>query len=255
MRWACVGFGNVGQAIVSKLTNENTPPQQILVRTINKNLQGFTNSCFIDTYELLHPDLEFVLLCVPDKTIEEVAKQIVNGLPEVTVVHTSGTVSLEKLTQHTMRCGVIYPLQTFSVGFQPDWVEVPVLLEATEKARPIIRHFAQQLVKEPIWVTSEDRATIHLGAVWAANFVNLMAWIADDIIEPTGNSYRLYLPLMRQVIEKLTALSPKLAQTGPAKRNDTTTIQQHLELLTKRYPEVASIYRELSHQIQKKTSP
>lgn len=255
MRWACVGFGNVGQAVVYKLIDNNLPPKQILVRELKLDYTRNSRvpaNCFITADEALHPNLDFVLLCVPDKQIESIASRIANLLPQAVVVHTSGSVSLEALARHTSRCGVVYPLQTFSVGFQPLWDDIPVLLEATGDARPAVLSFARQLVSAPTWVTSADRAVIHVGAVWAANFVNLMAWIAQEIVTPTGHTHRLYLPLMRQVIEKLEKLPPNLAQTGPAKRNDTQTIQGHLEFLLKKHPDLAPIYQELSTQIQQR---
>jgi hypothetical protein len=53
---------------------------------------------------------------------------------------------------------------------------------------------------------------------------------------------------MRETLEKALALSPKKSQTGPAIRNDSITIEKHLQLLEK---EDREMYRSITKSIQK----
>lgn len=256
MRWACIGFGNVGQAIVHKSTESGFLPQQVVVRN-TKKITGYQNKFpdiqFINSINQLQDGLDLVILCVPDNVIPEVAHSLFLKTSEPTIAHTSGAFPLEDLLKYTPKAGVVYPLQTFSVDFQPEWSTIPVLIEASALSLEIIMRFAQQLISNPLWVSSVDRAVIHLGAVWTSNFVNLMAWIAQEIVSSTSHSYQLYLPLMQQVVEKLSNLTPAQAQTGPAKRNDIATIQHHINLLSAKNPELVPLYQNLSQQIQKRT--
>ncbi|MBP8157930.1 MAG: DUF2520 domain-containing protein, partial [Flavobacterium sp.] len=45
-------------------------------------------------------------------------------------------------------------------------------------------------------------------------------------------SFDILKPLIQETASKILTLSPKEAQTGPAKRNDTQTINNHLSFLT-----------------------
>ena len=63
--------------------------------------------------------------------------------------------------------------------------------------------------------------------------------------------FSLLHPLIRETANKINKVNPAEAQTGPAKRNDTQTINKHLELLSE-YPEFQEIYKLLSNQITKK---
>jgi len=55
------------------------------------------------------------------------------------------------------------------------------------------------------------------------------------------------LPLILETANKITTLPPLEAQTGPAKRNDTKTIEKHTAMLTKNQQE---IYTLLTKSIQ-----
>jgi hypothetical protein len=50
---------------------------------------------------------------------------------------------------------------------------------------------------------------------------------------------------MKQSFNKMLALGPKSAQTGPAKRNDKVTMQKHLTIL-KSNKQLSTIYKSLS---------
>ena len=60
-----------------------------------------------------------------------------------------------------------------------------------------------------------------------------MYTIADDICKQYNVPFEILTPLIEETSLKIKNLSPKEAQTGPAKRNDTETIQNHLNLLSK----------------------
>lgn len=71
---------------------------------------------------------------------------------------------------------------------------------------------------------------------------------ADEILKANGISFDILMPLIGETIEKLCDISPKMAQTGPAIRNDTKVMQKHLEML-KNDPNKSMIYQLLNSQI------
>jgi len=97
-------------------------------------------------------------------------------------------------------------------------------------------------------INSKERAVIHLAAVFACNFTNFMMVNADEILKANGISFDILMPLIGETIEKLYDISPKMAHTGPAIRNDTKVMQKHLEML-KNDPNKSMIYQLLSSQI------
>jgi predicted short-subunit dehydrogenase-like oxidoreductase (DUF2520 family) len=60
-------------------------------------------------------------------------------------------------------------------------------------------------------------------------------------------SFEILKPLILETANKLNTLSPKEAQTGPAKRGDTSTINKHLDFLTD--PNQKEIYKILTKSI------
>ena len=52
--------------------------------------------------------------------------------------------------------------------------------------------------------------------------------IAEDILGKTGIEFSILLPLIQQTIKQLNKNKAKNVQTGPARRKDTSIIQDHL---------------------------
>ena len=74
-----------------------------------------------------------------------------------------------------------------------------------------------------------------------------MFTIADEICESNQIPFEILHPLISETVKKLSDLSPREAQTGPAIRNDQKTIKKHLLLLPEKY---RLIYKLLTESIQ-----
>ena len=55
--------------------------------------------------------------------------------------------------------------------------------------------------------------------------------IGKEICQENQLDFDILKPLITETANKVQLLSPEAAQTGPAKRNDTTTINAHLTFL------------------------
>ena len=75
-----------------------------------------------------------------------------------------------------------------------------------------------------------------------------MYQIGNEICIENNVPFEILKPLILETANKIMTLSPKEAQTGPAKRNDNQTIQAHLEVLTNENQ--ATIYKILTQSIQ-----
>ena len=126
-----------------------------------------------------------------------------------------------------------YPLQTFSKNKEINFREVPICLEAEKETDFQLLNIVAQSVSEKVFcIDSNQRKSLHVAAVFVCNFVNHLYQIGNEICEENKVPFEILHPLILETANKITALSPKEAQTGPAKRNDTKTINAHLNLLT-----------------------
>jgi len=164
------------------------------------------------------------------------------------VVHTSGTSELSVLDSKNKK-GVFYPLQTFSKDKEIDFSSIPMCLEAeNEEDFKTLENVAQTLSQKVFAISSEQRKSLHVAAVFVCNFVNHMYTIGNQICEENKVPFEVLQPLILETANKITDLKPETAQTGPALRNDTKTINKHLEFLQEsNYQE---LYKLLTQSIQ-----
>lgn len=170
------------------------------------------------------------IIAVSDDAIAEVSEQL--PFTNTLVVHTSGSVAMEALN-HKNRKGVFYPLQSFSKSKAVDFSKVPICLEATNNSDyKTLESVANTISKVTYHVNSDQRKALHVSAVFVCNFVNHLYQIGQEICEANQMDFAILQPLIQETAQKILTLSPREAQTGPAKRQDTTTINAHLHFLT-----------------------
>ncbi len=150
------------------------------------------------------------------------------------------------------RYGVFYPLQTFSRNRKVSFQDIPICIEANANSDvALLRTLATSISNNVAEVSSEERATLHLAAVFVNNFTNYLYAVSEDILKAKELDFSLLKPLLQETAEKVQSLSPKEAQTGPAKRNDLKTMQNHVHLLQQLGKEpLIELYKKLSEGIQ-----
>ncbi|RMF03029.1 MAG: DUF2520 domain-containing protein, partial [Bacteroidetes bacterium] len=193
---------------------------------------------------------DLYILAVSDAGIAPLASRLKPYLAtDVLVVHTSGATPASVLAPYFSHYGVFYPLQTFSRSREVEMQQVPFCLWAKESSDyTLLEAIARQLSKTVVEVDDAQRQYLHLAAVFVNNFTNYLQHISQTILAEQQLPEHLLRPLLRETIAKLDTLSAVEAQTGPARRADTATIQRHLALLQDR-PQWAALYRLFSEQI------
>ena len=86
----------------------------------------------VSHFKQLNADVDLVMIAVSDQSIPSVILALTEYLPNVLIVHTSGSTALSVLATQHARAGVFYPLQTFSLEREIDWSNTPLFVEATE---------------------------------------------------------------------------------------------------------------------------
>jgi hypothetical protein len=81
------------------------------------------------------------------------------------------------------------------------------------------------------------------------NFVNHLYEIGSEILKDEDLPFEMLKPLIAETASKIELLSPKNAQTGPARRNDKKTIEKHLHLLEgSPYKKIYELFTEQLNQ-------
>jgi predicted short-subunit dehydrogenase-like oxidoreductase (DUF2520 family) len=213
-----VGPGRVGTALAARLAE--SMPTRLTGR------------------ELETGDADLVVLCVPDRTVDEVAAAIPVG---PWIAHTSGARTLEALAPHVRRFS-LHPLQTIVRHRGPEQLDGAWAAVGGESEEAIGAAFrlAGLLRLRPFELDDEDRLVYHAGAVMAQGFLVALHGAAAELFEQAGAPPEALLPLMRRTMENDFEL------TGPATRGDWETIERHLEVIRERRPDLEPMYRALT---------
>jgi len=201
----------------------------------------------------LNPDSDILFLTVPDHILPELVLELTDfrGL----VVHTSGSVSIEIFRDLQCSHGILYPLQTFSKNRKIDFKSIPVFVEASdEPTLSLLKQISGEISDKVCELGSEQRAQLHLAAVFVNNFTNYLLTAASDILESAGIEKDVMVSLLRETLEKSIENGSLNSQTGPALRGDIPTIKKHLNLLSFS-PELSQIYQCLTESIQSRYKP
>jgi predicted short-subunit dehydrogenase-like oxidoreductase (DUF2520 family) len=210
---------------------------------------GFELGCkFTTDFSAIPDETDVVIIAVKDDAIAEVAARI--HCPGKVVVHTSGSVPMSALGDSSDRLGVFYPLQTMHRGSEVNMKEVPFCIEGNSNWNEgMLLELARSISDNVQVLTSEQRRITHIAAVFACNFTNHFYALSEEILEKNGMSLDILKPLIKKTAANILTDHPKALQTGPAKRNDTKVMQEHLDMLDKLSPELNKLYKEVSESI------
>jgi predicted short-subunit dehydrogenase-like oxidoreductase (DUF2520 family) len=171
----------------------------------------------------LGEDGDLRLLCVPDRTISEVARSLEVG---PWVAHVSGATPLAALDPHEQRFSV-HPLQTLLRDGGPEQLDgaYGAVTAETDQARERGLWLADQLGLRPFLLADDRRALYHAGAAVASNFLVTVHRVASALFEEAGAPPEGLTPLMRRTIDNGFEL------TGPIARGDWETVARHREAI------------------------
>jgi predicted short-subunit dehydrogenase-like oxidoreductase (DUF2520 family) len=251
MHVTLIGSGNVATHLGAALKNEG----HHIVQVYSPDLQHAALLAYhikaeaIDDLQQINPATNAFIIAVKDDAIEGIAEKLAPY--GKLMLHTSGSTALQKLQKFTEQCGVLYPLQTFSKTKELNFRTVPLCIEgANADITRQVKELAQSISNNVYEVNSEQRRVLHLAAVFACNFPNYLYGIAQSLLADNQLDFNLLRPLIAETAEKVQQQLPANVQTGPAVRNDVSTMTKHLEMLDNN-PMMHQIYELLSQGIIK----
>lgn len=184
------------------------------------------------------------LICIKDDAVETLVHELkLDGI----VAHTSGSLPL---LDSPHRDAVFYPLQTFSKDKNLSFKDLPLCIEAEHHADiNVLQTLAKHIQAKAYNVDTKQRQELHLAAVFVCNFVNHLYHIGHDLCKKKNLPFDILRPLIKETADKINFKEPKQAQTGPALRDDQSTINRHIHQLDD--PIYKELYRYLTTSIQK----
>lgn len=253
MRIVCIGAGRLAHHLMPALDNNGCDIIQVFNRTAASAVllaEKLKKATPVSHAENIDRTADLYFLMVADDAVPAIARHLqTKAHPQGTVVHTSGTVGLDALPfEHR---GIFYPLQTFSENHITDWANTPIIITTENDAISDTLHIVASRLSSNVYRMNEDeKAVLHIAAVFANNFSNHMLTLAEKICEEKQLPFEVLKPLIRSTYEKALRIGPVQGQTGPAVRRDQRTIEHHLHLL-EGHPELIEIYKLLSKSIRK----
>jgi predicted short-subunit dehydrogenase-like oxidoreductase (DUF2520 family) len=241
VRVVLLGFGNVGQHLYKAMqASSHMEVVQIYSRSFVENLPTPQTKKISDIEEAA-----MYIIAVPDDAIGHFSESL--PFENRLVVHVSGGVHMKVLANKNRR-GVFYPLQTFSKNKQVDFSKIPICVEAeNENDLQLLKETGSYISEKVVEISSIEREQLHVAAVFVNNFTNHLYHVAERITANNGLDFNLLKPLIAETANKIETLTTSEAQTGPAKRNDSKTIQKHIDLLEG--SEFLNVYKVLTNAI------
>lgn len=248
MRVAFIGSGKVATELALIFRFQGIDITGISSRN---HLSGNKISALLDCPFVSDPnnlEADVIIIATNDSSVRELNTTLNK---HCFVVYTAGAVNLADFPNENW--GVFYPLQTFTENRHLTVDEVPILLEANSvELRNKLEALCIMTGLHYDYCSSEERQKYHLAAVYVNNFVNHLFHKAQVQLLQNKLDWNMLKPLMEETVSKLDDLSAFDAQTGPARRNDQSTIHTHQSLLSK---EELNIYNVLTNSIQKTYNP
>jgi len=230
----CIGAGKLASQLMPALEHAGYDVLQVYSRTSlhsNALADQLKNAKATTDLSKIQESADVYFFALNDDAMENVADKVSYLENEKSIfVHTSGILSLNAIP--FKRRGIFYPLQSFSQNHAVDWKKTPILVTGeNEEINSTLQVMASKISHLVYKVGDQDRAALHVAAVFANNFTNHMLTLAEKICTEHHVSFEILKTIIRETIEKAVEAGPRNSQTGPAVRGDQQTIDKHLQML------------------------
>ena len=250
-----LGSGNLATQIGPALVAAGAVVVQVFSRRIsNARILAKKLDCrATNKVATIVTDADLYLFAISDGAIRKVAEDLSKHLPPKSnpiFAHTSGATALLVFKGLTQNYGIFYPLQTFSKERLADFSTIPFCIDGNrKKVKTQLTELADTLSPNVHLIDDQQRATLHLAAVFVNNFTNALFGVGKEILDTHEIPFSLLTPLILETAKKVAQNEPLKMQTGPARRGDRATQERHLGLLTD-HPSLQALYQELSNLIK-----
>jgi predicted short-subunit dehydrogenase-like oxidoreductase (DUF2520 family) len=243
-----IGSGNMANWLVNRFLKASIPIHEIYSRNIESGafLAQKANAKWISELKNLDLNVDFILLAVPDDALLLVANQLPLG--DFILVGHSGTMEIP-FHHHHKKQACIWPVFSITKEIDTSIETIPLsinVLHNMEKEK--VEKFSKYLSNTTYWLDNNQKKYAHLAATIGNNFTNHLLHITYKIASENNIPFELLLPLFQNTMNRLSDTDPAVNQTGPAIRDDISTIQTHLKLLNKEEKELYALFTKMIKQ-------
>ena len=247
MRVTLIGSGNIASVLGKKIMESGHTIVQVYSRNTD-HAKALASGLSAEAVDAIEDNADMYIVAVADDALQNISSWMkpVKGF----VVHTAGSVSIDVLKDLSPNYGVLWPLQ--SVRKETISAPVlPILIDANNPWNKMkLKGFAQSFADSVAEANDEERRKLHLAAVITNNFSNHIFSLTEKYCIDEGVDFKLMIPLLAETVSRMQDHSPSDLQTGPAIRNDASTIEKHRGLL-ENYPDLLEIYDFFTDRIKK----
>lgn len=190
-------------------------------------------------------NVDLIAVLVSDDAISEVSSALPRETPQF---HASGVTSLDALKSETK--GVVWPIKSInSKSTNSSLNGTPMALEANEDGfYNALSSVVKNVGGAGFSADSDQRAIIHLAAVFTDNFANHCLTLSQEILKSADLETNLMSELSRGLVEGAREGDSRSRQTGVAIRGDVGSQLRHLDLLER--DSQKEFYKYLSQKIK-----
>jgi predicted short-subunit dehydrogenase-like oxidoreductase (DUF2520 family) len=260
-----MGAGVVGTALAARLVRAGVPVtglhgRQLELSDAARAISGVVASTG-DIPDILS-ESDVIIISVRDERVPEVAQRLVreNRLrPSHVLLHTSGANPAKNVLAgarpHVRAVGTLHPLVSFADPrlAVEEIQQVAFGIEGDEPAKAAAKRIVRALGARAVFLDSESLPLYHAGAVMASNYVVALADMAQTLLVKAGvpqdQALPALIPLLESVVHNLAQLGLPGALTGPVERGDVSSVEQHLQILESRAPQLLELYRLVGRDV------
>ncbi|MEP6835282.1 MAG: DUF2520 domain-containing protein [Gemmatimonas sp.] len=228
LRYAVIGAGRLGQALVRALREANATVAGPLGRGVAV------------------PACDVVLICVPESAIAGVAASIGSG---PIVGHCSASFPMDALAPHERL--VAHPLLPVTKAGANFDGAVCATDGSTPRAIAAAEQLALLIGMRPVHIPANQRALYHAAASMTANFLTTLGDAAERLAAPCGINRADLAPLIRAATENWIALGGKQALVGPVARGENATVAKQRAAVAETAPELLPLWDALVASTQR----
>ncbi|MDQ3021879.1 MAG: DUF2520 domain-containing protein [Bacteroidota bacterium] len=263
-----IGVGKVGSALCFELNDSDCKieyfsdknPDRLMI--ISESIGAVSYSEKIEKKFVEGSNIIFI--CVQDRFIREVIKQIENfdiDLSNKYFIHTSGSESTDVFPSgkfNKKNIASMHPIQTFGkVSFENNRLLKHIYfgIEGGEDAKKIITEIIKRLDSNYIEIPKGKKYLYHSACVITSNFLVTLLNISSEIIGSIGidkdKMFEIFKPIIDKTLSNISEHGLVESLTGPFERNDIETISKHLSSISQEIPSLIPFYTLLGMETVK----
>jgi hypothetical protein len=245
-----IGSGNTATVLGRKSISAGHSIVQVYSRNGEhaSQLALLLNSESVSSLSSISKKADLMIIALSDSAIKPFIQSL--GEIKIPVAHTAGSVPLDSLKNPGDVYGVLWPLQSLRKEIEVI-PPLTLLVDANKpEVRKVINSYAHTIAEIVMEADDKTRLKYHLAATLVNNFTNYLFALAENFCKKENISFELLRPIIEETVMRMRNVSPSEMQTGPAIRNDHSTLEKHRALI-KNDPALLRLYKLFTDEIRK----